>query len=111
MPSDALDWSSPPGKAEKPPQLHTGRTQRHGRRDALGIGDFAGSNNGHPDRLNHLRRQGERADLGAEVLGQKQSPMPAASRPWAMMASAPCCSSQRASSSVVAKQKPMSPRT
>ena len=76
------------------------------------IGDAAGRDHRHLDSRGHdLRQQRERADLRRRGRRVRNMPRwPPASRPCAMMASAPCASSQRASSTVVADDSTLAPQ-
>ena len=53
--------------------LHARGAEREGCRHAAGVADAAGRDHRHPDRLGHLRQQGEGARLGGQVVGEEHS--------------------------------------
>jgi hypothetical protein len=62
---------------EGTPDLNAGSAECEGGRDAACVGNAAGSDHRNRDRIDDLGNQGEGADLGRNIVGEKHSTVPA----------------------------------
>ena len=91
--------------------LHAGGAERQGRGDAARVGDAAGGDDRHPHRAARPAAPAPTCRAGSSTSSDRKMPRwPPASSPCAMMASTPCASSQRASSTVVAEDRTFAPQ-
>ena len=61
--------------------LHAGRTKRQGGRDAVRVRDAAGGDDRRLHGFHDLWHEGERANLGVQILRQEHAPMAARLEP------------------------------
>ena len=104
-----MRWWSPPDRADTRCRSVRRCAERYRRGDASRIGDAAGGDDRHVHRSHDLRHEREVPTWVVRSSDRNMPRCPPASRPCAMIASTPCASSHRASSTVVADESTFAP--